>query len=122
MRLLRNTANISTLKTVYYALCQSLLTYCNSCWGSAAKSVIIQVERAQRAVLKAMLKRPFRYPTFNLHQEASILTVRQLFILKVTLEKHKNIVVSDLYAQLLEKRVYRIPTPSARTYVFRYKI
>jgi hypothetical protein len=79
--------------------------------------VIIEVERAQRAVLKAMLKRPFRYPTASLYQEAGVLTVRQLFILKIATEKHKKVLDSTEHAQMLQKRVYRVQNmPQVRSF------
>ncbi|KOB75896.1 Uncharacterized protein OBRU01_06467, partial [Operophtera brumata] len=51
MRNLRFVACVDTLRLVYYALCQSLIVYCVTCWGCAGKSFIIQAERAQRSVL-----------------------------------------------------------------------
>lgn len=85
---LRNSADHTTLKTVYYALCQSLLTYCVTVWGGAPKTHLIHLERAQRAVLKVMSFRPFRYPTVSLLRDCGVLSVRQLFVLHVVMCKH----------------------------------
>ncbi|XP_063837548.1 probable RNA-directed DNA polymerase from transposon BS isoform X1 [Ostrinia nubilalis] len=51
-RNLRRVANTDVIKMVYYALCQSLLTYCITSWGGAPKSSMLHLERAQRAILK----------------------------------------------------------------------
>ncbi|CAB3254600.1 unnamed protein product [Arctia plantaginis] len=85
---LRYTADFDTLKSVYYALCQSVLTYCISIWGGAVKSYLLPLERAQRAVLKVMTFRPIRYSTAQLYQECELLTVRQLFVLETICRKH----------------------------------
>lgn len=112
---LRNSASRVIIKYVYTAICQPLLTYCITVWGNAAKSVLITVERAQRSVLKVMFKKPYRYPTDSLYKEAQVLSVRQLFIHKVCLTAHKEITNSNVYPRLLEKRVYKIPTPTIKT-------
>ncbi|XP_059047711.1 uncharacterized protein LOC131843125 [Achroia grisella] len=67
------------LLEVYHTVVQSLLMYCITAWGGASKTHMISIERAQRSVLKVMLGKPFRFPTYLLHQEAAVLTVRQLF-------------------------------------------
>lgn len=70
-------------------------TYCIPVWGGAAKTKFIVVERAQRAVLKVMLGRPFRSPTTELYAECKVLTVRQLFVLRATLRKLNEIPLPD---------------------------
>lgn len=96
IKLLRDGADKETLLMVYSALCQSILCYCLPVWGGAAKTFIIKLERAQRSVLRVMFRKPFRYPTKQLHQETKTLTVRQLYIQKVVLAYH----------QLFSKRTY----------------
>lgn len=65
-RNLRHVADIKLIKTVYYALCQSVFTYCITSWGGAAKSHLLKLERAQRAILKVSLFLPFRHPSYDL--------------------------------------------------------
>lgn len=102
---LRNVATADLLKTVYYSLCQSVLSYCISVWGGACKTKIIKVERAQRSVLKVMLFKPFRYPTQSLFDECQLLSTRQLFILQLVLAQHKkNIFIPDLVSQMRSNR------------------
>lgn len=85
---LRQVADPDTLYMTYSALCMSLLTYCQTVWGGAAKTIMIKLERAQRAVLKVMLKKPYRFPTSLLYAESSVLSVRQLYVLQVIMQKH----------------------------------
>jgi hypothetical protein len=82
-RLLRNVAYPELLKMVYYALGESILGYCNSVWGGAAKSILISLERSQRSLLKVAFRKRFRYSTKVLYMDANVLTVRQLFLRKV---------------------------------------
>ncbi|PZC80534.1 hypothetical protein B5X24_HaOG214575 [Helicoverpa armigera] len=52
MKKLRDCSPLDVLRTVYYALCQSVIQYCIRIWGSAGKSTFIILERAQRALIK----------------------------------------------------------------------
>lgn len=88
---LRSSANIKTLKLVYSSLSESVLRYCISVWGGSAKTKMLQLERAQRAVLKVILKKPIRYPTTNIYNDSKVLTVRQLFVLQTILRIHPTL-------------------------------
>lgn len=90
-RNMRHIANHQVIKMVYYALCQSLVEYCITSWGGAAKSLLIEVERAQRAILKVGRGHPFRYPTDALYREWDVLSVRKLFLLHIALKKHSQL-------------------------------
>lgn len=85
---LRGSADKQILFTVYTSLCESLITYCIPIWGCACKTKFINIERAQRAVLKVMLGKPFGYSTRQLYRDAGVLTVRQLFIHRSVLRQH----------------------------------
>lgn len=87
---LRNVTKGSLIKTVYFSLCQSILTYCIVVWGCAGKTILLKLERAQRSALKVAFNKKFRYPTFDLYSENRLLTVRQLYIQKATLRFHKQ--------------------------------
>lgn len=115
MRCLRNSAEKRTLFFVYKALCQSLLIYCIRVWGGANKTVMIDLERSQRAVLKVMQHKPSRYGTDLLYSECRVMRVRQLFILRATTAMHSATLRSQNYEQLIRKRVYKIYVPAVRT-------
>lgn len=115
MRLLRNSASWKTLRTVYFALCQSIISYCIEVWGAAARTSMIVLERAQRALLKVILMKPYRYSTNDLYIEARVLRVRQLFILRSCLSVLKIIRNSPLYDDIKSKRSHKIPLPYTKT-------
>ncbi|KAI5632302.1 reverse transcriptase (RNA-dependent DNA polymerase) domain-containing protein [Phthorimaea operculella] len=117
MKLLRDCADQKVLRLVYVALCQSLVTYCIGLWGSSAKTSIIMLERAQRSVLKVLYKKPFRYTTYLLYQEAQVLTIRQLYILKASLDQHKSVLKlsNSEQSSLSQRRVYHIKTPKVNS-------
>lgn len=93
---LRHVANPILLKTIYLALCQSVLTYCITVWGGCYKTHLLSLERAQRSVLKTMAFKSFRHPTTDLYKSSQVLTVRQLFILYAVLRTHVNLSVNLL--------------------------
>lgn len=109
-------ADPKTLRTVYLSLCQSLLTYCITCWGSVVKSRLRKVEIAQRAILKVAYKKPFRYPTKKLYQETNFLTVRQLYILATALRFHRTALTSASRTKKSSRR-NAWPIPKTRTYL-----
>ncbi|KAJ8720498.1 hypothetical protein PYW08_005963 [Mythimna loreyi] len=92
---LRESAGFDTLKMVYLALCQSIIGYCITAWGGAAKTCFLRAERAQRAILKVMTGKPRRYPTTQLYIDCQVLTVRQLFVLRSVLRVHGCLPPSD---------------------------
>jgi hypothetical protein len=85
---LRHIADIDVLKSVYYALGQSIIGYCIAAWGGACKTFLLKLERSQRCLLKTMTFKPFKYPTDLLYQDCKLLTVRQLYVLQLVLKKH----------------------------------
>lgn len=107
---LRESANLDTLKMVYFGLCQSVLGYCITVWGGACKTLLLILERAQRAILKVMIRKPYRYPTTQLYSDCKVLTVRQLFVLYSVLKKH-----SSLPPPNQKKRTFIPPSTPHRT-------
>lgn len=59
-------------------------------WGSAAKTYLFVMERAQQAIPKVMFFKVYRYPTVKLYTDCRVLTVR-LYILQTTLRQHNCI-------------------------------
>lgn len=89
-RTLRYVANFKIIRTVYFALCSSIITYCISCWGGTAKTILMPLEVAHRAILKVATFRHFMFPTNELYSHWGILNLRQYFILQVILLQHKK--------------------------------
>lgn len=108
---LRHVADTQLLKVVYYSLAQSILSYCIGVWGGAKKSHLILLERAQRALLKVMTFKSFRYPTTKLYTLCDVLTIRQLFILDTILNQHSNMIYDpSLNTTRRMDRVCKTPT------------
>jgi hypothetical protein len=103
---LRTVASSKLIKSTYLALCQSLIAYCITTWGGTFKTYMINIERAQRAVLKIMLSKPYRYSTSQLYSDANVLTVRQLFILHSILYTHsQNIYDRNIFESNRQKGI-----------------
>jgi len=85
---LRYIADLKLIRQVYIALCQSILTYCTTSWGGVGKTLLLTIERAQRAILKVSSFRPYLFSTNLLYKSCEVLTVRQLFILSIVLKLH----------------------------------
>lgn len=101
---LRNIADYRVLKMVYYALCQSILTYCITTWGGVHKTSLKKLEVSQRALLKVATFRSFDFPTFDLYRNCKVLTVRQLFVLNTILKKHTQLTYSTTHVQNNKRR------------------
>lgn len=88
---LRYIADKKLLNGVYIALAQSITIYCITLWGGALKTKFLEVERAQRALLKVMYFKRRIFPTLDLYRIADLLTVRKLYILHNVLKVHKSL-------------------------------
>lgn len=84
---------------------QSVLTYCIPIWGGAAKTRMIEVERAQRALLKVMLFKKRRFPTSILYTIINVLSVRKLYVLNSILKKHKTLTYDGSLHQKRRKQI-----------------
>lgn len=79
------------LNEIYIALVQSVILYCIPIWGGALKTRFLDVERAQRALIKVMYFKKQRFPTVSLYQVSNLLSVRKLYIVYTILKKHKTL-------------------------------
>lgn len=87
---IRNILRKKELKHTYDAMCGSLLDYASLGWGGCAKTVLDQVEKAQKSLLRVILKKPFRYSSDALFEELQVLDVRQLYMRKLIFNTHKQ--------------------------------
>lgn len=119
MKTLRNCTPFDILRDIYLALCQSILQYCITIWGTACKTTFITVERAQRALLKVTLNKPFRFSTNILYNQFKVLSVRKLFILNATIKTHTTFLKHPDYKEILARRAFRLPLPQATSLLTR---
>lgn len=78
---LRHVTTKDLLNQIYISLAQSVLGYCLPLWGGATKVKFLELERAQRSLLKVMFFKPYRFPTEQLYLTAGLLSVRKLYLL-----------------------------------------
>lgn len=83
-----------TLKVVYFANMQSLLSYGIIFWGGSSYAYRIFV--TQKMALRSMLRLPYRHSCRGLFRSNNILTVPALFILNsvLFLRKHSNLFIN----------------------------
>lgn len=109
---LRLYANRNIVLQTYNALCHCVIEYCICAWGGASKSILVEAERAQRAVLKVLLFAPWRHPTTQVYTDTNVLTVRQTYIHKC-IRRYHSLVVPHLPNST--KRIYRFPIPLVKS-------
>lgn len=88
---LRHVAQKQLLNQIYESLAQSLLTYCIPIWGGATKTKFLELERAQRSLLKVMYFKRYRFSTENLYKLCDLLTVRKLYVQHTILKTHRTL-------------------------------
>lgn len=110
---LRHIDDQPTIRNIYCCLCQSILSYAIITWGGASKTLMLELERAQRAVLKVITNKPYYYSTTQLYIDTKFLTVRQLFIKTLIIKQHKTPLISVL--QLNKRRTISYAIPLFRT-------
>lgn len=79
------------LNNIYISLVQSVITYCIPVWGGALKTRFLELERAQRTLLKIMYFKKRTFSTQSLHLLSNTLSIRKLYIIHLTLKKHTNL-------------------------------
>lgn len=75
--------SLKQLKNIYYALCQSILTYGISVWGGAADIHLNSLKINHKTIIRIMFKKPYQHPTEQLMIQNKILDVNKLFIKKI---------------------------------------
>jgi hypothetical protein len=79
-KVLRDIFPIQILRTIYFAMAQSIVEYGIVGWGGMAKTLLKPLNRAHRSIIKVMYRRKRVYPTEDLHTESGFLSIRQIYI------------------------------------------
>lgn len=87
---LRNILTLRTLKTIYYALVESIINYGLAVWGNAGTTIISKLSVAQKWIIKIIMYKNKRYPSDLLYKESEIMNVQQLYIKSVIRYMIKN--------------------------------
>lgn len=112
---LRHVTNKTLLTQIYVALAQSVLGYCISVWGGASKIKFLQIERAQRSLLKVMFFKPFRSSTETIYTSCDLLSVRKLYILNCALKVHRAVTFSNNLVEPNKRRNIPAYVPYVKT-------
>lgn len=89
-KILKQVLELKTLKTVYYALVDSLLQYGIAAWGTTSKNNLKIIESLQKRFLKTIFNKPLLYPTTQLYIETKILDLRLLYFKNIVMYQFKN--------------------------------
>ena len=89
-RNIRNVFDMKTLRSIYCALAQSLMMYGNIGWGGAAKLHLDPLIKAQKAVVRVINRKPYRYPSDLLFNDFEVLDIRQLYIKSIVTYFHHD--------------------------------
>ena len=88
---LKQYANESVLKSVYYSLVYSKLQYCITSWGGCSETRLSPLLKLQKRALRSICKVPFGTPTHPLFVNLKMLKLKDVYKLKVcTLVKQVN--------------------------------
>nr|CAI5836261.1 unnamed protein product [Callosobruchus analis] len=124
-RYLKQIFTIRHFKTLYYALIEPHLLYGIVAWGGTTNNHMMQLERAQRWILKIMLCKDSTYPTEALYEECEVFDIRQLFCHSVLMRQHCNrseLISIDHYYATRNPLKYKTPrvgkTVTQRSYFF----
>lgn len=112
-KFLKSILDLPNLKTIYYSLVESRLSYGIIGWGSAVNYYIKKLEIIQKKFLKIMLNKVNTYPSDNLYIDANVLDIRQLFYYTVVINLYnkKNTLrpVDHTYQTRTREVSYRTP-------------
>lgn len=87
---LKNILPIKSLKTLYYSLVQSHLSYGIMGWGGVQDCYLKNLNVLQKWILKIIYGKERNYPSNELYKESGICDVRQLFSLSILKYTFKN--------------------------------
>lgn len=80
----RNFLNIDTLKILYYSFIYPYITYCIEVWGKACDIYLNQIDMLQKRCVRILSGSSFLEHTMPLFQHLKILTVRKVYLYRVS--------------------------------------
>ena len=96
----------SCLESIYFSLVNSRLQYLVAIWGQATKQQLRRLQVIQNRCLKAILHKPFLYPTVQLYSDPTkaFLPIQALSQYQIQLQMHKIATVPNLHHNSAVKR------------------
>ena len=77
-------------------------------WGGAHKTRVLEIERAQRTLVKIMYFKKRTFSTQSLYQISQLLSMRKLYILRLILKKHKNLIDNSRVENIRTARKFKV--------------
>lgn len=106
---------------IYNSLVKPHLDYLTEIWGSATKTNLNLIQRAQNKVIKVLFHYNFRTASLRLYKETKLLNVYQTYVYKNCLLIRK-IITKDMHTQITftkKKQLQKIQLRSANNLVLR---
>lgn len=120
IRNLRNFVNVEVMKTYYYGHVYSRIKYCILVWGASTKS--IRVFRAQKRIVRCMLKKPTNTPCRPLFQMLNILPLPAIYLFELGVWARQNLRNLDrnstFYNNMITRGADNLCIPSHKTALF----
>ena len=69
---IRDYLNKDQIRTIYYSLVYSKITYALAVYGLTTNENVQQIQRLQSKLLKVLTKKPYLYPTTSLHNDLKV--------------------------------------------------
>ena len=85
---LRHYVDLSTLKMLYYSIVYSHLNYCVSAWGGAPRTTLQPLNVIQKRIIRIITMSNFRCHTTPLFYNLEILTITDIYNLKLGILFH----------------------------------
>lgn len=87
---LRNILNRQLMKSVYFALCQSVLSYGIAAWGGTYKTILVPLKNTLKLLIRIILKKPPLFPSKELFKEFTVLQLEQLYTRTILSFYHRH--------------------------------
>lgn len=112
-KFLKEFLDVSHLKTVYYSLIQSQLSYGILGWGGVSDCHLTNANTVQKWIIRIIYDKDVTYPSNALFEESGLFDIRQLFALKTLLNMHQGKLklesVNHTYQTRNKKNTFAIP-------------
>ncbi|CAH2006181.1 unnamed protein product [Acanthoscelides obtectus] len=95
---LREILDFRTLKTVYFALTESVINYGFVVWGNTSLATLSKLQVAQKWIIKIMLFKQKRYSSELVFRDSKILNLEQLYLKSLI----RFIMKYDFYKEYLQ--------------------
>lgn len=118
---LREILNQKLLRTIYFALVQSIITYAIPIWGNTFETAIHPLKILQKRIFKIMIKKPLLYPSESLFLEIGLFNIQLLYVQNTLIFIKKNVMLKKKISHQYNTRInslehMKLEKPNNSTY------